>query len=98
MNITNEMLLDTLNMFLFLAVELTLLFLIISYLVGILQEYIPPAKIEKILSSKGGRGYIIAAVLGATCTYVGAATLKQLSKRTTFIRVQEQENNVYGKE
>ena len=34
----------------------------------------------------------------STCTYVGASTLKQLSKRTTFIRVQEQENNVYGKE
>lgn len=34
----------------------------------------------------------------STCTYVGAATLKQLSKRTTFIRVQEQENNVFGKE
>ncbi|WP_428448020.1 hypothetical protein [Photobacterium nomapromontoriensis] len=28
----------------------------------------------------------------------GAAQLKELTKRTTFIRVQEQENNVYGKE
>jgi len=34
----------------------------------------------------------------STCTYVGASSLKELSKRTTFIRVQEQENNVYGKE
>lgn len=34
----------------------------------------------------------------STCTYVGASQLKELSKRTTFIRVQEQENNVYGKE
>jgi len=34
----------------------------------------------------------------STCTYVGAARLKELSKRTTFIRVQEQENNVFGKE
>jgi GMP reductase len=34
----------------------------------------------------------------STCTYVGAGSLKELSKRTTFIRVQEQENNVYGKE
>ena len=75
MNITNEMLLDTLNMFLFLAVELTLLFLIISYLVGILQEYIPPAKIEKILSSKGGRGYIIAAVLGAITPFCSCSTI-----------------------
>mgnify|MGYP003621395526 FL=1 len=34
----------------------------------------------------------------STCTYVGAAQLKELTKRTTFIRVREQENNVYGKE
>ena len=34
----------------------------------------------------------------STCTYVGASQLKELSKRTTFIRVQEQENNVFGKE
>jgi len=33
----------------------------------------------------------------STCTYVGASSLKQLSKRTTFIRVQEQENSVYSK-
>ncbi|MDX2415602.1 MAG: GMP reductase [Bacteroidales bacterium] len=31
----------------------------------------------------------------STCTYVGAKTLKELSKRTTFIRVSEQENTVY---
>ena len=31
----------------------------------------------------------------STCTYVGAATLKELTKRTTFIRVAEQENRVY---
>ncbi|WP_375055844.1 GMP reductase [Zobellella sp. DQSA1] len=34
----------------------------------------------------------------STCTYVGAQRLKELTKRTTFIRVREQENNVYGKE
>lgn len=34
----------------------------------------------------------------STCTYVGAAELRELTKRTTFIRVQEQENNVYGRE
>lgn len=32
----------------------------------------------------------------STCTYVGASKLKELSKRTTFIRVQEQENQVFG--
>jgi GMP reductase len=33
----------------------------------------------------------------STCTYVGASKLKELTKRTTFIRVQEQENQVYSK-
>jgi GMP reductase len=32
----------------------------------------------------------------STCTYVGAAKLKELSKRTTFIRVQEQENQIFN--
>tara|TARA_R110002050_G_scaffold24083_3_gene64297 strand:- start:64572 stop:65612 length:1041 start_codon:yes stop_codon:yes gene_type:complete len=35
--------------------------------------------------------------LRSTCTYVGAARLKELTKRTTFIRVNEQENRVYSK-
>ncbi|PVZ71557.1 GMP reductase [Pelagibaculum spongiae] len=32
----------------------------------------------------------------STCTYVGAAKLKELSRRTTFIRVMEQENRVFS--
>ncbi|MCO6175972.1 GMP reductase [Flavobacterium sp. NRK F10] len=35
--------------------------------------------------------------LRSTCTYVGAAQLKELSKRTTFICVSEQENRVFTK-
>jgi len=34
--------------------------------------------------------------LRSTCTYVGAKRLKELTKRTTFIRVQEQENQQYS--
>ena len=33
----------------------------------------------------------------STCTYVGAVRLKELTKRTTFIRVAEQENQIYSK-
>ncbi len=32
----------------------------------------------------------------STCTYVGASKLKELTKRTTFIRVQEQHNTVFS--
>ncbi len=54
-----------------------------------------------LLPFKGPVENSIQDILGgvrSTCTYVGAASLKELTKRTTFIRVQEQENNVYGKE
>lgn len=36
--------------------------------------------------------------LRSACTYVGAQRLKELTKRTTFIRVAEQENQIYEKE
>jgi len=32
----------------------------------------------------------------SACTYTGSVTLKELSKRTTFVRVRNQLNNVYG--
>ncbi len=32
----------------------------------------------------------------SACTYVGAVSLKELSKRTTFIRVTQQINNIFG--
>lgn len=54
-----------------------------------------------LLPFKGSVDNTINDIMGgvrSTCTYVGAASLKELTKRTTFIRVQEQENNVYGKE
>merc|ERR1712176_1400220 len=34
----------------------------------------------------------------STCTYVGAKSLKELSKRTTFIRVMHHHNTVFGDE
>jgi GMP reductase len=36
--------------------------------------------------------------LRSACTYVGARRLKELSKRTTFIRVSQQINNIFGTE
>lgn len=50
---------------------------------------------------KGAVAETLKDILGgvrSTCTYVGAAELKELSKRTTFIRVQEQHNEIFGNE
>jgi uncharacterized membrane protein YraQ (UPF0718 family) len=66
---------DTLEMFAILAIELTVLFLLISYFVGVLQVYIPPEKIERILSSKHGKGYIIAALLGSITPFCSCSTI-----------------------
>ena len=75
MTITTEMVQQTLHMFAFLAAELTILFLAISYLVGVLQEYIPPEKIQSILSSKKGKGYIVAGFLGAITPFCSCSTI-----------------------
>ena len=34
--------------------------------------------------------------LRSTCTYVGAGKLKELSRRTTFIRVTQQTNEIFA--
>jgi len=75
MIVTQQMVFETLNMFAFLAAELTVLFLLISYIVGVLQEYIPPSKIQSILSSKNGKGYIIAGFLGAITPFCSCSTI-----------------------
>ncbi|MCB4797515.1 GMP reductase [Neotamlana laminarinivorans] len=49
---------------------------------------------------KGPVEHTLQDILGgirSTCTYVGASKLKELTKRTTFIRVNEQENKIYSK-
>jgi len=75
MSITAEMVSETINMFLFLAVELTVLFLAISYAVGYLQTKLPPEKIQKILSDQHGHGYIAAGFLGAMTPFCSCSTI-----------------------
>lgn len=69
------MLKETANMFAFLALELTLLFLVISYLVGMLQEFVTPQKVQSILSSRNGKGYLIAALLGSITPFCSCSTI-----------------------
>ncbi|MDR6963291.1 permease [Shewanella putrefaciens] len=69
------MLKETASMFVFLAVELTLLFLAISYLVGILQAFITPQKIQALLSSRNGKGYVVAALLGSITPFCSCSTI-----------------------
>ncbi len=75
LNIDTNMVKDTLGMFAFLAIELTALFLLISYLVGVLQTYIPPSKIQSLLSGKKGKGYVVAGFLGAITPFCSCSTI-----------------------
>ncbi|MEG1968912.1 MAG: GMP reductase [Burkholderiaceae bacterium] len=55
---------------------------------------------EVLLPYRGDVGSTVQEILGgvrSACTYVGAHRLKELSKRTTFIRVTQQLNEVFGK-
>ena len=75
MVITGDMVQETAKMFAILALELTVLFLAISYIVGVLQEHIPPSKIQSILSDKQGKGYVIAGFLGAITPFCSCSTI-----------------------
>jgi GMP reductase len=48
---------------------------------------------------RGDVGQTLQDIMGgirSACTYVGAVSLKELSKRTTFVRVTQQINNIFG--
>jgi len=65
---------------------------------GVAEYRASEGKTVKV-SYKGKVEETVKDILGgvrSTCTYVGASKLKELSKRTTFIRVQEQENQVFN--
>ena len=55
---------------------------------------------EVLIPDRGPVERTVIEILGgvrSACTYVGARRLKELSKRTTFIRVTQQLNEVFGK-
>jgi GMP reductase len=54
---------------------------------------------DVLLDYRGPVENTVQEILGgvrSACTYVGARKLKELSKRTTFIRVTQQLNEVFG--
>ena len=51
---------------------------------------------EVLLDYHGPVDNTVQDILRSACTYVGTSKLKKLSKRTTFIRVTQQLNEVFG--
>lgn len=66
---------DALGMFAFLAVELSILFLVVSFLVGLVQWKIPAENIQNLLGHQRRRGYFIAAGLGAITPFCSCSTI-----------------------
>jgi len=66
---------EALHFFASTFVELAVLFIGISFLVGVIQEFIPPEKTRRLLSARGGRGYFVGAGLGALTPFCSCSTI-----------------------
>ena len=56
-------------------VELTVLFVGISFLVGLINEFMPQDKLRRWLSGRNGRGYLIGSLLGALTPFCSCSTI-----------------------
>lgn len=72
------MLLESGKKFIELFSELTVLFLLISYLVALINQKLPAAKIQTLLGARQGRGYLTAAALGAVTPFCSCSTIPML--------------------
>lgn len=64
--------------FLLLAVELSVLFLVISAGVSLIRQQLPDEKIQAMLGARKGKGYVISAVLGALTPFCSCSTIPML--------------------
>ncbi|CAJ1850900.1 permease [Aeromonas veronii] len=78
MNEWLTMLTDAAQMFLFLAVELSVLFLVISAGVSLIRQKIPDEKIQRMLGARHGKGYLLSALLGAVTPFCSCSTIPML--------------------
>lgn len=72
------MLVKSAEMFVQLFIELAVLFLVISFLVSLINQRLPAEKIQKLLGGRRGRGYFVAAALGAVTPFCSCSTIPML--------------------
>lgn len=73
-----ENLINTLNLFLFLAIELSVLFIVISFIVGIIQYKVPASKIQSLLGKGKVKSYLIAAGFAVITPFCSCSTIPML--------------------
>ncbi|QGP91439.1 Putative two-component membrane permease complex subunit [Neomoorella glycerini] len=66
---------QALHFFFIITIELVVLFIGVSFLVGLLQEYIPAATVQRLLTGRRGQGNVLGAVLGAITPFCSCSTI-----------------------
>ncbi len=66
---------ETLQFFAMLSAELITLFFVVSFLVAMMQEYVPASTVQRLLTGRGLRGNIVGAGLGAVTPFCSCSTI-----------------------
>jgi uncharacterized membrane protein YraQ (UPF0718 family) len=66
---------ETLVFFMTTMAELAILFVGISFLVGVINEFLPQDKVKRWLSGRHGRGYLIGSILGGLTPFCSCSTI-----------------------
>lgn len=69
---------ESLEFFVFAMVELTVLFIGISFVVGVINEFLPREKVKRLLSGRQGRGYFMGAILGGLTPFCSCSTIPMM--------------------
>ncbi len=73
-----EQAMAALQMFVWLATEISVLFVAISFLVAILNQKLSGERIRRLLGGRNGRGYLMAAALGSITPFCSCSTIPML--------------------
>lgn len=66
---------ETLKFFAIISGELIALFFVISFLVAMMQEYVPASTVQRLLTGRGLRGNIVGAGLGSLTPFCSCSTV-----------------------
>ncbi|WP_163339057.1 permease [Desulfopila sp. IMCC35008] len=66
---------ETANFFVYTMTELAVLFIGISFMVGVINEFLPKEKVQRLLSGKYGGGYLIGSILGGITPFCSCSTI-----------------------
>lgn len=66
---------EALHFFMFTMVELAVLFIGISALIGLFQDLLPQEKVKRWMSGRKGRGYLLGSLLGGLTPFCSCSTI-----------------------